>query len=280
MKRSVATIIGIIALVGVLFSQDTPEAAWEKSVVGGLNVTQTAFDNWSAGGENAFAWQVNVSYKLIQDKEKTEWSNTGKFAYGANKTGDAGTQKSVDEIKVESKLVYKLGSKINPYAAFNAETQFTTGYNYATDPATEISNFLDPGYFRESFGAGYDINEKLSTRVGLSLKQTVADAYAAKYSDDPETPEIETLRSEFGMESVSDLSMSFSENAEYTTKLELFSAFGSLDETDINWDNTLTVKISEYFNINVGLKMVYDKDVSDKRQVKQSMALGFNYTFI
>lgn len=280
LKKRMNIMLVMIGLIGSAFAQEADLSPWTKSVVGGLNITQTGFDNWSAGGENAFAWQVNVDYKFIQDKEKTKWSNTGKFAYGANKTGDAETRKSVDEIKFESKLVYKMGTKVNPYAAFNAETQFAAGYDYTTAPSTEISAFLDPGYFRESFGVGYDIKEGLSTRLGLSLKQTVADKYASKYSDDVETVEIETLRSQMGFESVSDLTVTISETSQLVSKLELFSALSALDETDVNWDNTLTVKVSEYFNINVNLKMVYDKDISVKRQIKQSMALGLNYTFI
>jgi len=139
---------------------------------------------------------------------------------------------------------------------------------------------LNPGYFRESIGAGYDIQEGLATRLGLSFKQTLASDYPERYSDDPETGEVETLKSEIGAESVTDLTYPISETASYVSKLELFSAFSTLKEVDVNWDNTLTVKVSDYINMNVNFKMVYDKDISEKRQIKQSMAFGLNYTFI
>jgi len=280
MKKAVGVIVLVVGMIGTLFSQEPSKGPWKKAVVGGLNMTQTGFDNWSAGGENAFAWQLSFSYKFVQDKEKTKWSNTGKFAYGATKTGAAETRKSVDEIKLESVLTYKLGSKINPYAAFNGDTQMAAGYNYKTDPSTQVSAFMDPGYFRESLGAGYDIREGLATRLGFSMKQTLTTDYPIPYADDVETVEIETVRSEAGLESVTDLSIPVSETSQITSKLELFSAFGALDETDVNWDNTLAVKVSEYLNINVNLQLVYDKDISAKRQIKQAMALGVNYTFI
>lgn len=267
-------------MFGLVLAQDESTSPWTSSVKGGLNLTQTGFDNWAAGGENAFAWQMNLNYSFLQNLEKTTWSNTGKFLYGATKTGEVEMRKSVDEIKMESVLTYKLGSKINPFVAVTGESQFGAGYNYSTDSSFQISAFLDPGYFRESVGAGYSINENLASRLGLSFKQTVTSDYPAPYADDASTTEVETVRSEFGAESVTDFIYTVSENAIYVAKLELFSAFSAFDEIDANWDNTLTVKVSEYFNMNVNLKIVYDKDISVKRQIKQSMALGINYTFI
>ncbi len=275
-----ATLTLTVILASLVMAQEEAPATWEKSVLGGLNLTQTGFDNWTAGGENAYAWQMNLNYKFIQDLQKTKWSNTGKFLYGATKTGDADMRKSADEIKLESVLTYKLGSKINPFIAVTGETQFAAGMDYSTDSSFQISAFLDPGYFRESFGAGYDISEGLATRLGLSFKQTVTTDYTSPYTDDPATTKIETMKSEFGAESVTDLTYNISETAVYVSKLELFSAFSAFDEIDANWDNTITVKVSDYINMNVNFKMVYDKDISVKRQIKQSMAFGLNYTFI
>jgi hypothetical protein len=187
-------------------------------------------------------------------------------------------RKSADEIKLESVLTYKLGSKINPFVAVTGETQFAAGMDFSTDSSFKISAFMDPGYFRESFGAAFDIREGLATRLGLAFKQTVASDYL--YADDAATAEVETLRSEFGAESVTDLSYNVSETAVLVSKLELFTAFSAFDEIDASWDNTLTVKVSDYINMNMNLKMVYDKDISVKRQIKQSMAFGINYTFI
>jgi len=281
MKTRLTTILILtVMMTSLVMAQEEAPATWEKSVLGGLNLTQTGFDNWAAGGENAYAWQINLNYKFVQDLDKTSWSNTGKFLYGATKTGDADMRKSADEIKLESVLTYKLGAKINPFVAVTGETQFGAGMNYSTDSSFQISAFLDPGYFRESFGAGYDIREGLATRLGLSFKQTVTKDYPAPYADDVTTAEIETVRSEFGAESVTDLTYNISETAMYVSKLELFSAFSAFDEIDANWDNTITVKVSDYINMNVNFKMVYDKDVSIKRQIKQSMAFGLNYTFI
>lgn len=279
MKKLVLITV-ILAMANMVFGEETEALVWKRSVVGGLNMTQTGFDNWAAGGENALAWQMNLNYSFIKETDKISWSNTGKFLYGATKTGDADMRKSTDEIKAESVLTYKLGSKINPFIAVTGETQFGPGYNYKTDPGVQISDFMDPGYFRESLGAGMVINKSLSTRIGLSLKQTITSEYQSPYADDPETIEIEDFKSEFGAESVTDASFKISETSSFTSKLELFSAFKAVDKIDVNFDNILMVKVSEYINMNINVKLVYDRDLSAKRQIKQSMALGLNYTFI
>lgn len=89
-------------------------------MVGGINLTQNSFDNWTQGGENSFAWQLN--FKFINDQQKTNWSNSAKSAHCSTKTGDQESRKSIDEIKLESVFTYKLALYVNPYVAVNDET--------------------------------------------------------------------------------------------------------------------------------------------------------------
>ncbi len=271
-------------LASFVFGQDKPaeepKYGWQKELVGGLNLTQTSFDNWKQGGENSYAWQLNLNLKFINDQEKTNWSNTGKLTYGSNKTGDQEMRKSIDEIKLESVLAYKLGVLINPYVAVTGETQFAPGYNYGTDPKTQISAFLDPGYTRESAGIAIKPNEIVKTRLGAALKQTITSDHPAPYADDPTTLEIEKIKNEIGAESVTDVSWKVSENSLFTSKLELFTVFNTFKEIDVNWDNILTTKISKYFNVNFNFKLFYDRDISKMRQIKQAIALGVSYSFL
>lgn len=279
MKKLTLVIVSLSIGLSVL-GQDKPAGIWEKSLVGNLNLTQTAFDNWTSGGENSFAWQLNINYKFVKDLTKYNWANTGKLSYGNTKTGDGAILKSVDEIKLESIVSYKLGTAVNPYVAIDAESQLAKGYDYTITPTEEVSAFLDPAYFRESIGAGMSVRKGITTRLGAALKQTVTSNYPVPYADDPATPEIETLRSEIGVDSVTDINLQFSKTSQYVAKLELFSNLHALDEIDVNFDNILSVNISEYISTNFNLKIVYDKDVSTKRQIKQSIALGISYTFV
>ncbi len=192
---------------------------WQKEMVGGLNLTQTCFDNWAQGGENTFTWQLNLNFNFKNDREKTTWANSCKFTYGSAKTGKQESRKSIDEIKLESVLTYKLGVLINPYVAMTGETQFGPGYNYATEPEAQISAFMDPGYFRESFGVGYQPNKIVKTRLGISLKQTVTSDYPIPYADDPETMnKIEKNKNEVGSDNITDLNWKITGNTIYISK--------------------------------------------------------------
>lgn len=123
-------------------------------------------------------------------------------------------------------------------------------------------------------------NDIIQTRAGASVKQTLASE-EYPFADDPDTPDkIETTKNEIGAESVTDLNWKVAENTLLTSKLELFTTFAAFDETDVNWDNVLTTKISKYINMNFNFKLFYDKDISPKRQIKQAFAFGLTYTFL
>ncbi|UCE05347.1 MAG: DUF3078 domain-containing protein [bacterium] len=283
-KNFIPFIVVLIFPLSFLFAQEKaeekPKYGWQKEMVGGINLTQTSFDNWAQGGENQLAWQVNLNFKFVNDQEKSNWSNTGKLTYGATKTGDQEARKAIDEIKLESVFAYKLGVLINPFVAVTGETQFDKGYDYTQTPKDTISAFMDPAYFRESAGIGIKPSEIIKSRLGVSFKQTITNDYPQPYADDPSTTKIEKTKSEIGAESVTDVSWKVSENSLFTSKLELFSAFTTFQEIDVNWDNILTTKISKYFNVNFNFKLFYDRDISKMRQIKQAIALGVSYSFL
>ena len=284
-SRNVILILGFILFLNFLiFAQEDkkePEYGWKNVAVGNLNFTQTSFSNWARGGEDNWTWLLDFNAKFVNDQEKYNWSNAGKISYGKTKVSGADARKSADEIRLESVFTFKMGAYVNPYVALTGETQLTNAYKFSDSSKVEISNFLDPGYFTESIGFGYEPVKNFKTRLGLAFKQTIADKFAAAYSDDPKTDdEIETVRSEIGMESVTDYSRKLNENILFTTKLEAFSNFESVKEIDVRWDNVFSAKVSKYIVVSFNFKLFYDKDISVKRQIKQILAVGLTYSFI
>ena len=267
--------------------KEAPKFGWTESLVGNLNFTQTSLSNWSAGGDDNWNWQLDINGKAVNDQEKINWSNAAKISYGQTKIADQSSRKSADEIRLESVMAYKLGTLINPYVAVTGISQVTSSYTFSEDAngnevKTEISKFLNPGFFTESFGIAIKPIPEFQTRLGLAFKQTVAtdETFAPAYSDDPDTPELEKVRSEVGMESVSDYSRKVSENILYTFKLAMFSAFSAADEIDVRWDNVLSAKVSKLVAVSFNLQLFYDKDISPKRQLKQVLAAGLTYSFL
>jgi hypothetical protein len=267
-----------------VYSQDTtevtPEFGWKNELVGGINLSQTSFSNWVEGGENSMAWQLNLNFQFVNSQKKFNWANSGKLTFGQIKLGKEEIRKSIDEIKLESIVTYKLGILVDPYIALTGQTQFAPGYNYETDPKIQISDFMDPVYFQESFGIEYEPVKVIKIRMGGAFKQTITNNFPMPFADDPKTTEIEKTKNEFGAELVTKVQWNISDNLILSSKLELFSTLEKIKRTDVNWDNLITAKISKYFNINFNTKIFYDYDISRKRQIKQALALGLTYSFI
>lgn len=272
--------------------QESPQFGWKKNLVVGLNLTQNRFsDNWTQGGENSFAWQGKIDTKWENDQAKTNWRNTGKVTYGQVKQGDQELRKSEDEIAVESVLTYKTGRYLNPYFAFNGQTQLTRGYNYSTvDGVTvkePVSDFFSPAFLRQSAGVGYKPSENFLTRLGFSVKETIVSkaeivqdgnvfAIRSRYGNEPD----QAVRVETGIESTTDFSKKLQENVIFASKLEMFTSFENFGTVDVNWDNTLTAKIWKYFALNLNVRMLYDKDILDEVQAKQTFGFGITYTLL
>jgi len=286
--RNSGIVFGLMSFVFLvscpLFAQEAEEQksehGWQKALVSNLNLTQTQFDNWTQGGEDAFAWQLNVNGKAVNDQEKYKWDNSGKISYGQTKLADFVARKSVDEIRLESVFTYLLGVYVNPYVAASGETQFTRGYEYTEDSKIAVSTFLDPGYFSQSAGLGYEPAKEFKTRLGFAIRETITSDFPVPYADDPETEEVEKTKVEPGLESVTDFSKTLIGNILLTSKLEFFYNFDAFDEIDVRWDNVFSAKISKYIDVNFNIKLLYDRDSSEKRQIKQALAVGLTYTFL
>jgi hypothetical protein len=285
MSRVASVLLGLCIAIGLSFpaqgADEEQKLGWEKEIVANVNLTQASFDNWAQGGENMLGWQAGLNGKFTHRGARHEWVNAGKLEYGMQKVGDEESRKSVDEIKLETVYTLKAGFFVDPYVAATAQTQFARGYEYTDSDKTAISDFLDPGYFTQSAGVGRSYRDIVKTRLGLAFKETVTEEFPVPYADDPETEdEIEDTKVDVGMESITDLALNLGENLLFTSKLELFSDLKASNEIDVAWDNLLTAKVQEYVNVTLSVKMLYDRDVSKKRQLKQSLAIGLTYTLL
>lgn len=274
----------LLICVALMFSQEEEEKkefGWTNSVVANLNYTQTGYENWTKGGEKSLSWQSILQYKFIEDQENYNWNTNGKFTFGETKLGSNGEfRKTSDEIKFETVYTYKLGSHVNPYAAFTALTQFSTSFDYSTPKPTKISTFLDPGYFTQSFGIGYADGELFKLRSGLSFKETITSKYRV-YSDDPTTPnKLEDSRFETGLEIAASSNFEIMENVNYSSKLEIFSALDAIKRVDVYFDNVFSAKINDILSVSFTYTILYDFDLSSKRQSKDVLAAGISYSIL
>ncbi len=259
--------------------EEKKDTLWTPKGIVGINLSQVAFSNWSQGGENTLAYTFFTLFGLDYIGDPWRWKNSLKFAYGRTKFGDQNYRTNDNEIFFESTLIHNVGWAVSPYAGITARTPVSKGFDYEVTPEVQIVDFLDPFNLTEAVGFVYDQLPNFSTRLGVGMKQTWADQFAATYSDDPETlNEIEKFRNETGIESVTEYTIDFLENMNFYSYLRLFGKFEDLSVWDVRWDNLITAKVNDYVSVNLNVLVIYDVNESLKTQLKEALQLGISYT--
>jgi hypothetical protein len=262
--------------------KDTSKAyGWTQNIVTGVNLTQVSFKDWAQGGENALAYTLWLKGSAIQDMEMTNWTNAYRFAFGQTRLGNQGLRKTDDEIYFESLLIYKFGLYINPYAAATLRTQFAKGFMFDNlGNSTEVSKFFDPGYLTQSLGVAYKPVPEITTRFGVGLREVITSQFSSFYTDDPATPEVEKTKIDGGLESVTNVEWKFAENMAFSSNLELFDPFKSLDHILVRSDNAISAKVNKYVTVNFTVQLINDVRVSPLTQIKEGLAIGLSYTLL
>jgi hypothetical protein len=279
MKKLATLALGAILIFGSALSQGTtppppPEYGWQHSLVAGLTLTQVAFTDWAQGGVNALAYTLSADGKSVDDEEKSNWMITYKFAFGQVRLGGQGLRKADDIIDVATVYTYKLGTLINPYASATMKTQFAKGYMYPrSDSSVQVSAFFDPGYLMQSAGVGYQPLPEIKTRLGFALREIITNKFN-QYSNDPG----KKTSVDGGMESVTEIEWKLDDNILFTTKLEVFDAFKHFDEIVVRDNTSIIGKVNKYVTAMLNIQLINEKRVTPRTQVKETIALGLNYT--
>ena len=272
-----------VILSATVFAADETEekkdTLWVPKGIVGLNLSQISFENWTQGGDNAISFTFFSNFGIDYIADIWKWRTSLKFTYGRSKIGNEGYKTNDNEIFLESTLNRSVGWLLNPYFGITARTAVAAGFDYDVTPAEQIVGFLDPFYLTEGIGLMYDQIPNFTTRLGLGFKQTFADEFNSKYTDDPDTPgDTESFKNETGIESVTEFEWGFLENMAYKGYLRLFGRFEDISVWDVRWDNTVTAKINDYFNVNINVLLIYDVDGTLRTQLKEALQLGISYS--
>lgn len=255
---------------------------WFISGNNSLLFSQSAFSNWMAGGVNSIALNGNLDYEFNLTKGRHIWDNRILFGYGVQANKDEEARKTNDIIDLNSSYGYNVGNNWYLAAAMNFRTQFTTGYDYGTDPKTKISNFMAPGYLSFGVGMDYKPNENfqvnihpLTARVTFVMDEDLqfAGNYGLKKDGDSSLFEL-------GAYLGARYKFQIMEGISYDNRLGIFANY--LDQPqnmDIAYWGLLDLKVNRFISAQVAVNLLYDEDQIKKTQVKQTLGIGFNYKF-
>ena len=73
-------------------------------------------------------------------------------------------------------------------------------------------------------------------------------------------------------------------NVTLTSKLELFKNYIDKDkhndkQIDVNFNNTLDLKVNKYITASVNIQVIYDANIIERTQFKELIGVGFGYKF-
>ena len=261
---------------------------WTKKGDGYLQFMQNYVSgNWYKGGESNYSMVGSLTLEANYDnKNKWKWDNKLEMKLGFLRS----RTDSVHKFKSNEDLI-RFTSKVGLQAAKNwyytlqvlAYTQFTQGLK--SNDRNVYSDFMSP--FNLNFGLGMDYkvatkNKKLNGTVNLSpLAVNFRYVDRLDLSTSYGLDEGKHTLTDFGSQLTADLTWKLNDVVTWKTRLY---AFTSYKRTEIEWENTFSLRVSKYISANLFLFPRFD-DTGTKDsdlgylQFKEYSSIGFTYGF-
>jgi hypothetical protein len=262
---------------------------WSNETEFGANLNQGSYStNWTGGAVSSLAFGVFLNALREYKKEKNSWRNDLQAQYGIVKNRNQESRKSLDRLFFDTKY----GRQLTPHWSFivnvNLLTQFTPGYEYEKLPMGEVeqnkvSGFFSPAYLTEAVGIEYKpVPYFFITFSPGAVRQTIVadlDLYKT-FPKNYGVPIGQRVRTELALlQLIANFNKDIAKDINLKFRYQMFANYQNLRAIDNRFDGMLTAKINKYWNVNLGLIMIYDEDQSTKIQLAQSLSIGFLYTF-
>jgi len=301
MKKALTVFGSVMVLAltaGLGHAQEADSSrAWKKMLVFDLTATQAAYSNsWTGGEVGSFNWVSNLNGSA--ERQFNDWFNfrsTLKLSFGQTYTQDQETKdwskpkKSTDLIDWDNLARFTVNAYVDPYAAFRLESQFYDG----SVPAKK--RYLSPMRLTESVGAAHRFfergeDEHVTTRLGLALREIITK----QFIDTIDYNTKNVTETDGGFESVTEAVLALNDKLAYAGKLTLFKAiyYSKKDEVagtpqadywkaiDVNWENIVVAQVSKIIAVSFYTQLLYDKQISKKGRIKETLGLGITFKML
>lgn len=285
-----------IDLTNSFFSQSRYQAERRRirkerntvNLTGTLQMTQTGFDNWAAGGQNTFTGRGALSFSHQYKKNKFNFNYDLEARYGLSII-DTVTYKNEDMFRLNINPSWDLNKNWSYSALFQFASQFSKGRKSPTD-TTLVSDFMSPGTLTLGLGFTYQ-NKKIPLTINISpltgSMTFVKDSLLrAAYSVEPDKRQ----KSSLGSQLIVNMKVPFAKDrVTYTTYLDVFTNYDKV--TRVNWDNKLDFTVLKFMTLNLFASTKYDHSVNFRpkdqvdtmpflRRVQLNYSLGIGFTYV
>ncbi len=275
---------------GVKWGEAPPDSLspWKLELRGALNGSQASYRNWEQGGVNTVAVSAGTNFNALYRRGKWGYHLDIGLLYGQAKLDDD-FRKTDDDIKIRNTGRYFLNDdRWSIVAAVNFESQFDRGFDNSRENV--VSRFMSPAYVTESVGISYKPVEYFNIDFGAAAKQTIVvrDGQAGFRGDTPITyreryglDNDQSVRNELGFSLLIQFDRELFENLRYVSSIETFTnANQNPDRSDFRFNNELIGRINSFMNTTFRFTMLYNDDISDKLQLRQTLTVGVSFRLI
>jgi hypothetical protein len=269
---------------------DTTEVeGWKSKGNASLLFNQSSFSNWVAGGENNMSGNVGINYDFNYKKKDITWDNKLQASYGLIQSKNARYEKKTDDRLEFNSIFGKKAFGEWYYSYFlNFRTQFTKGYKYDRDAATDVefripyTNFFSPAYLTTGPGLFWKKSDNLKVNLApLTSKFTFVDA-AFTLPDKTYfgVEQGKSMRYELGFYASGYYKTDIMTNVMIENTLNLYSNYlDKPEEVDLDYTMTLIMRVNKYLSTNLVFQAISDKNASSRFQIREVFGLGINFGF-
>ena len=284
---------------------------WERENKLGLNLSEVAFVNWNAGGNNSISGLGSAKFTRNYKFRYVQWDNDLDLRYGLNAQEGRKLLKTDDAIRFSSTFGYRRDTISNWYYSVktNFNTQFSNGFK-DLDRTNLISTFMAPGYLFLGAGtsfipegkkfnlyispltqkATFVLNQNLANQGAFGVQKAILD------TDGTVLQEGETVFMELGFLITNTWEKEVSKNVALNHRLSLYTDYlRSFGNIDVDWELLLNLTVNKYITTTIGTHIIFDDDIKfdevkatdgtivdpgeSRIQFKQILGVGLVYNF-
>ena len=266
------------------FSQDTEDESvetegWKRSGKVNILINQSAFSNWTAGGENNISGTIGLNYDINYFSENITWDTKFIVAYGMSKNEDEDQKKTDDRLEINSVIGKKASGNWYYSWFFNGKTQMDVGYD--PDTGVENSHGFSPLYLQTGPGMLWKKSDDLKVNIApTTSKLVLVHGHFTEFGESFGVEQGETTRFEFGLSIGSYYKLTIMENVTMENILNLYSNYlEDPQNLDIDYTMNLAMTINKYLSANLSFQTIYDDNAFEGFQIREVFGLGVNFEF-
>jgi len=293
------TVLNRVKPLSVWYDRFKPTSFWKKVNKFGLNISEVAFVNWNAGGDNSISALASADFARNYKFRYLSWNNEAQLRYGLNAQEGRKLRKTDDQIRLSTTLSFRRDTITNWYYSVKANfrTQFSNGYKYP-DRENPISRFMAPGYAFVGVGTSYiPPKDKFNLYISpATMKSTFVLDEVLSNQGAFGVEKGKNVFLELGFLITNSWETQIATNVLMSHRINLYTDYvRSFGNIDVDWELNFNLKVNEYLNANIGTHVIFDDDIKfdeviaengtvidpgvAKIQFKQLLGVGLLYSF-